>query len=326
MTYTGNGSPPLCSRKVRLSMCLLYLKPLPPSPSPLRGGGWGEGFVPSRLRRLDADDARLGHGEIDLDGLRGAGLADVAGLVNRLDTHVELIRHAARHRPDELTLVVDAGRLGNRRPLALVELGRVGDGDGPLTEVLVGRLPADRQLAAVGAAADDHVANLHRGLGQIDLDPDLRLLALLRRLLAQIDAAASDQREAVSALGANIDHDRRIAARVGGLESPVVAIACHPDLDCLDARRPDIIDLVVQADARAVHLAKIARDRGVGTALVVTVSAMDRGALATDPHGCLAEVLGLVLNLKTHLDWSGSPRVPVELSAPLPRNVARHPI
>src|SRR5947209_1529063 len=83
--------------------------------------------------------------------------------------------------------------------------GGVGDRDRLPGQVLVAGAPRHRQVAAVGAPADDHIDDANDGLGEINLDPDLRLVAGARRLLAEADTALGYEGEAVAALTLDLD-------------------------------------------------------------------------------------------------------------------------
>src|SRR5262249_7199480 len=151
---------------------------------------------------FDVARLRLGQRQVDLDALEGDGLADVAGLIDSLDAEIELVRQALGHAPGVLAGVGEL--VGDGAPGAFARFG-IGQADRSGAEVLVARVPGGGQLALIDAGADLHIGDLHDRLREIDLDPELRPLAGLRRADAEADAALGDERDAVDALVGDLE-------------------------------------------------------------------------------------------------------------------------
>src|SRR5437867_3226765 len=86
---------------------------------------------------------------------------------------------------------------GVRARLLIFRLIGIGERNRLQAKVLVGRLPEDGQVLGVSGDTDLEVEQLDDGLGEIHFDPDLGQVAGAWRSLAEAEAAAGDEREAV---------------------------------------------------------------------------------------------------------------------------------
>src|SRR5262245_15007371 len=121
-------------------------------------------------------------------------------------------------------------------------------------QVLVARSPSDTQLALVGARPNHYVADLDHRLGGIDLDPKLRAVANLRGAITQPDPALGQQGDAVEPLGLNVENNVGFRWDIAGtlkILVPAPAVLGVPQFDLRDARRPHILDLIIETDALA---------------------------------------------------------------------------
>src|SRR5262249_2869810 len=98
--------------------------------------------------------------------------------------------------PDVFAVIGEFVREGV--PGAVLLLG-VRQPDWLTAEVLVAGGPGGGELALIDAVADLQVDDLHNGLGQVNLDPELRTFAWLRGVVAQADTSFGDERDAVNA-------------------------------------------------------------------------------------------------------------------------------
>src|SRR5581483_5129747 len=135
--------------------------------------------------------------------------------------------------------VLDAGGDGHPRPAGRF---RIRQRDRLAAEVVVARRPGDvERLAAVGLV--DAVEE-HDRLGQVHLDPDLRLVAFGRRLAAAAQTGAGQQ---VDAEGSFLQLDPHRVLILDALELlPHLAVARVIDFDAGNAGWPDIFELVAE--------------------------------------------------------------------------------
>ena len=125
-------------------------------------------------------------------------------------------------------------------------------------EVLVGRIPGDGEFAFFRAGADEGVAQLHHRLGEIDLDPELRPVAGLRRAIAQADAAFRHERDAVNAFVIDLEGEflrllgiERVfhfERKFGQLVPRPAFVERVPQFDRGDAGGADVFEVVAEGD------------------------------------------------------------------------------
>src|SRR5262249_32984062 len=158
-------------------------------------------------------------------------------------------------------------------------------------QVAVLGLPADGEIARVGAASDLHAHQTYHRFRLVHLHPNLGLVARAGRRLAQTDAAASDKGETIAALAGDLDNIGRGLTHFLLVALPVSGIGGVPNLDAGHPGRAFVLDFEVQLNPPFVDHQDVAT---TGIALRIRGGRSRTTGAGVDHDRGLALIAGLV--------------------------------